>query len=88
MYAWMYQKMNPAIADNMVSGIITFRELSAGLKAVRINNNEMLDVSILGEFEKQLEVILSEIFDTGTEFAQTSTIDNCKYCSFKGICNR
>ncbi len=88
MYAWMYQKMNPAIKDNMVSGIITFRELSAGLKTVKINNNDMLDVSVLSLFEEQLRNILSEIFDPETEFSQTIDIDNCKYCAFKGICNR
>lgn len=88
MYAWMYQKMNPIITDNMVSGIITFRELSAGLKTVKINNEEKLDVSVLSEFEEQLQHILSEIFDPATVFSQTPDSDNCKFCAFKGICNR
>ena len=88
MYAWMYQKMQPAITGNIVSGIITFRELSAGLKTVKINNNEMLDVSVLNKFEEQLKEILSEIFDPETEFSQSPDTDNCTYCAFKGICNR
>jgi len=88
MYAWMYQKMNPAIIDNMVSGIITFRELSAGLKTVKINNNELLDQSVLGQFEEQLKNILAEIFNPQIEFKQTANFDNCEYCTFKGICNR
>lgn len=88
MYAWMYQKMNPIISDNMVSGIITFRELSMGLKTVKINGDDKLDVSVLNKFEEQLKNILSEIFDPETEFSQTPDRDNCKYCTFKGICNR
>lgn len=88
MYAWMYQKMNPIITDNMVSGIITFRELSAGLKTVKINGDDKLDISVLNMFEEQLKNILSEIFDPETEFSQTIDIDNCKFCAFKGICDR
>jgi len=34
-YAWLYQKMHPEIKENLVSGIITFRELSAGLKPLK-----------------------------------------------------
>jgi ATP-dependent helicase/nuclease subunit B len=88
MYAWMYQQMNPQIKDNMLSGIITFRELSSGLKTVKINNNELLDVDILKKFEEQLQQLLIGIFDTEVPFKQTDTIENCEYCAFKGICNR
>lgn len=88
MYAWMYQKMNPSITDNMVSGIITFRELSAGLKTVKINNDDNLNVSVLVQFEEQLKTILLEIFNPETEFSQTVDIENCEFCAFKGICNR
>jgi CRISPR/Cas system-associated exonuclease Cas4 (RecB family) len=88
MYAWMYQKTNPVIKDNIVSGIITFRELSKGLKTVKINNNALLDEPVLNMFEEQLKNIITEIFAPETEFSQTMDIDNCKYCAFKGICNR
>lgn len=88
MYAWMYQKMNPAITDNLVSGIITFRELSAGLKTVKINNKDLLSVPVLNNFEEQLQNILSEIFNPEVEFKQTPDTNNCEYCSFRGICNR
>jgi ATP-dependent helicase/nuclease subunit B len=87
-YAWMYQKMNPEIKNNMVSGIITFRELSAGLKTVKINNSELLDINVLNEFELQLQQLLSDIFNPDMLFTQTNEIENCEYCSFKGICNR
>jgi hypothetical protein len=87
-YAWLYQKMNPAITDNIVSGIITFRELSAGLKTVKVNGAEGLNVDVLSEFEKQLQILLKDIFDSEIPFIQTTELDNCEYCAFKGICNR
>lgn len=87
-YAWLYQKENPAIEENIVSGIITFRELSAGLKTVKVNDSANLNVGILADFEKQLHLLLSEIFDTNLRFTQTKEVDNCEYCAFKGICNR
>jgi RecB family exonuclease len=87
-YAYLYQKMNPSITENITSGIITFRELSRGLKTVNIHKNELLDVELLGEFENQLKKILMTLFDESTPFTQTTEVSNCEYCSFKGICNR
>lgn len=88
MYAWMYYKMNPAVKDNMVSGIITFRELSKGLKTVKVNDSDRIDSDILNTFEEQLKNITSEILNPEIEFKQTEQLDNCLYCSFKGICGR
>lgn len=87
-YAWMFQRMNPAITENIVSGIITFRELSAGLKTVKVNGSEQLNVEVLSQFENQLKELLTGIFDKGQPFTQTIEHDNCEYCAFKGICNR
>jgi ATP-dependent helicase/nuclease subunit B len=88
MYALMYQKMNPVITDNIVSGIISFRELSEGLKTVKVHHKEILNESILHEFELQVIQIISDIFNPAIPFAQTEELDNCTYCLFKGICNR
>ena len=88
MYAFLYQKMNPAITENILSGIITFRELSAGLKTVKANGSELLNTTILNEFEFQLQKLMSDIFNPDLPFKQTTEIENCEYCAFKGICNR
>lgn len=88
MYALMYQKMNPAITNNLLSGIISFRSLSEGLKTVKVNGVEELDNKTLAEFETQVKQILSNIFDPALPFEQTTELDNCMYCLFKGICNR
>ena len=88
MYALMYQKMNPALQEHLISGIITFRELSAGLKTVKVNQSEELNVDVLKEFEEQVKLLLSEIFNPEMAFEQTQAIENCEYCHFVGICNR
>lgn len=88
MYAYLYQKMNPAIKDNIQSGIITFRELSAGLKTVKVNGSDFLDEDVLTAFEEQLRILLAEIVDPGVPFSQTTELINCVYCSFRGVCNR
>ena len=37
---------------------------------------------------QKLKEKLNELFDSSIPFRQTVNIDNCKYCSFKGICQR
>lgn len=88
MYALMYQKMNPAITNNLLSGIISFRSLSEGLKTVKVNNVDVLNTETLVEFEEQVKQMIADIFDPAIPFQQTTELENCTYCLFKGICNR
>jgi ATP-dependent helicase/nuclease subunit B len=88
MYAYMYHKMNPLIKENIQSGIITFRELSAGLKTVKVHGSEYLNENILMDFEGQLKTLIAEIMDETKPFIQTTEVSNCEFCSFVGICNR
>lgn len=88
MYALLYHKMNPQITSDILSGIITFRQLSAGLKTVKINTEELLSAQLLTDFETQLQLMLADLYNNENDFSQTQNIENCEYCSFKGICNR
>ncbi len=88
MYAWMYHKMNPLINDHLVSGIISFRQLSAGIKTVKVQQEDVLNERMLDKFELQLKQIVSDIFNLSIPFTQTEETVNCTYCFFKGICNR
>ena len=87
-YAYMYQKMNPHLSNNICSGIISFRKLSEGLKTVKIHKEDKLSMEHLNEFELQLKTILSGLFNKENPFLQTTETSNCEYCSFKGICGR
>ncbi|WP_411275531.1 PD-(D/E)XK nuclease family protein [Daejeonella sp.] len=40
------------------------------------------------QFEIKLSQILGEMFDLSIPFRQTTNLETCKYCAFKGICQR
>jgi radical SAM protein with 4Fe4S-binding SPASM domain len=44
--------------------------------------------NIKDQFALKLKEKLNELFDSSVPFRQTENTDNCKYCSFKGICQR
>jgi hypothetical protein len=46
------------------------------------------DETDLAEFEAALKLKLTELFDSATPFKQCEKDDACKYCDYKGICNR
>jgi ATP-dependent helicase/nuclease subunit B len=88
MYAYLFAKNQTKQNLELNSGIISFRELSKGLKMVSFAGEEKLDVQILKEFEGMLYQMLDEIFDTGLPFKQTKDTAVCEYCDYKSICNR
>lgn len=89
MYAWLYHKSNTGKNSNGVqSGIISFRQLSAGLKTVKIVDSDNIKPEHLQEFEKVLKSILEEIYDPAVSFSKTTDKAVCEYCDFKTICNR
>lgn len=88
MYALLYSKNQKIHSQKLISGIISFRELSAGLKGVKINGTNLLTNEILNKFEEELRLLLKDLLDTSISFKQTNNPDVCEYCSFKIICNR
>lgn len=88
MYAYMFNKESDDRQENILSGIISFRELSKSMMTFKLNKNDILETDTLIQFENILSKLVSEIFDINKEFSQTDNIENCEFCSFKGICNR
>jgi len=88
-YAWLYNSERSQQEEPLLSGIITFRELSAGLKTVSVpGKKEYLDQSALEEFEIVLRELISELFRKESPFKQTNEIKNCEFCAFKTLCKR
>lgn len=57
--------------------------------SIYTNNQPVDDLSaLLPEFKEMFDDLIEEIFDPEVPFSQTQNRDNCKWCSFKGICNR
>lgn len=88
MYALMYYRLNPQQNTTLQSGIITFRQLSAGVKSVTANGTDILNEETLLQFEDQLRQLLKEIYDPSVPFRQTENLRYCGFCSYRSICNR
>jgi RecB family exonuclease len=87
MYAYLLHKNQPD-ALPIQSGILSFRELSKGLKAVTLEGSDALDKQILMEFELQLKAVLSDLLNPNLSFLQTKDLDICAYCPYSAVCNR
>ncbi len=44
--------------------------------------------NLLVDFENELSILISEIFNTEIHFTQTEFADNCNYCSYRAICGK
>ncbi|MDD5571310.1 MAG: PD-(D/E)XK nuclease family protein [Bacteroidales bacterium] len=82
-YAYLFNKIIP-VKNNIETGIMPLSIISNGFMPVEIPDEK----NIFKSYEEQLIILLSQIFDPEIPFTQTEEEDNCKYCDFKGICNR
>lgn len=87
MYAWLYHK-NKNESTDMQAGIISLRMPGDGPVNLNPPENQGLNAATLSDFEQQLSVLLTEIFNKEIPFAQTQDEKNCKYCDFREICNK
>ena len=94
-YAYLYQndKENALLKTAEVQcGIIAFQELykqnEAYIYYAEIEKDKVLTAEILQLFEEHLKQIFSSILDVNSAFIQTDNEDNCKYCDYKGVCNK
>jgi len=70
------------------TGIISFRKPGSGLIAAQLPESTLLDHELIADFRVILENVIRDIYDLSLNFDQTEDIENCKFCPFKGICNR
>jgi CRISPR/Cas system-associated exonuclease Cas4 (RecB family) len=73
--------------------LYTVKDFSNGTQFIEKTKDKLIlkDENLDGlkdQFAKKLKEKLNELFDSSVPFRQTENIDNCKYCSFKGICQR
>ena len=80
-YQLLYADKNTQ--DSIQSGIVPLKSPSKGILMVK-QLNEDHDNQITDGFSK----LIARIFDPSEAFEQTDEVDRCKYCDFKGLCNR
>lgn len=92
-YVWLYKQSEFAQSGTLQAGIISFKDISAGLKTLTVpagakGLTDLLDESVFHLFEEVLKTLLTDIFSTTASFTQTDDLKICSYCSFAGICRR
>jgi len=87
-YAWLYQKTEEP-TEGIVSAIISFRQLKAGIKPV-ITPGDMVTLGKdqMQAFDGILQQLIRDMFDTEKQFVQTAERDICEYCEFRSFCSR
>ncbi len=69
-------------------GVISFRQLTPGSRAIRVNQSKVVTKEVLTGFSALLADLFHEIYDPSTPFTQTADTKICVHCDFKSICNR
>lgn len=84
-YGWLFKKNFPE-EEPVTIGLFSLRNISEGFiaPAKQVENPDTWHL----QYEAVLNTLLSQIFDSGISFCQTSDISNCEYCDFKSICNK
>lgn len=87
-YSYIYMKNTNAA--NVSSGIISLRSPSGGFMPVFFTEtkNNIIDNSVLENFEKVIIGLITAIFDSNIPFNQTDDLKICENCSFVTICNK
>ena len=91
-YTIVYEKAKNV--EQVEPHLYTVKDFSDGtvfLKKKKADNFVLRDENLADfkdQFEIKLKEKLNELFDTSIPFRQTSNVDACKYCNFKGICQR
>jgi hypothetical protein len=93
MYSWLYTRATGYSEKPLQSGIFSLRNLSNklmkfSLKLEKSPADSNIDQEKLESFETYLLSLLEEMFDRDFPFVQTETIETCRTCDYKSICNR
>lgn len=87
-YAYLLKQTGRFDNDDLRLVIYSFKKITEGMKPVSVNRSELIDQSLLEQYERILIDIFEELFDPDLPFNQTEDELNCHYCPFKNICTR
>jgi ATP-dependent helicase/nuclease subunit B len=88
MYALLYRQSGKENKLGLQAGIIPVRKKKQAFLALSFNKKDQVDDEAIAAFQAVLKDTLTDLYDTGKPFDQTSNLKNCTYCTFKTICNR
>jgi len=90
MYAWLLHKNNYCPPEQMLPGVIPFKEFKNDPVFLTGKDKRpfKLSAEFLDEFEIHLKAFIEKIFNVDSAFSQTSDKDICLFCDYNLICNR
>ena len=80
LYAWLFNKLEIDKSKQIYTGIINIRASSFSFQKALVNNSHVINDEILSEFEKVLDGIIYEMFDTSIAFHHELRDESCRYC--------
>lgn len=89
-YAWLYTSKR-GLEDEVTPGLMNMQEIfqKEFKLELTMNGNPLSDARpLLPDFEERLKGLLEEIYGSEQPFDQTDEEMKCKFCDFKGICDR
>jgi RecB family exonuclease len=88
-YAWMAYRSDPeAYAQGLELAILPLQQAEGGPRLLEIDQQSLLTVQSLEEFESLLLQHLREMMDPDRPFEATTQVRKCTYCDFNRICQR
>lgn len=85
-YAWLYLANHP-LSTQVTGTLISMKSASGKPEEVSFSGENHID-QMLTDFEAQLNILLTGLFDENKPFVQTDDPNRCRYCDFKNMCNR
>jgi CRISPR/Cas system-associated exonuclease Cas4 (RecB family) len=83
-YAWLFHQKYPG--ELVKTGIYPLRALSDGI--LWLNKGSVISNEEFNVFEEDLKRLIDTLYNKDIPFSQTEDEEQCKYCPYKGICNR
>lgn len=88
-YAWMAYRSEPeAYAQGLELAILPLQQAEGGPRLLEIDQNSLLSVQRLEEFEQLLLERLRAMIAPDRPFQATTNVRKCTYCDFNRICQR
>lgn len=85
-YAWLFCRSNNY--DGKFScGIVPLRALSSDFIAAYWNENKIMDISHIQQFEQLLRDLMAEMLNPLIDFVASPKKGACTYCPFKNMCS-
>jgi hypothetical protein len=91
LYSSVFSQYRPSECGNGIEPqLYRLRSFSRPLlEPITYNGTPLTDSrSLIDEFNAEMSKVIAELFDLEVPFRQSATDKECKFCSFKQICNR